>query len=157
MTKLGRLAPQLRMRLGVSGQRLTTGNWAELQRSFTAKEVLDFANLSGDLNPLHIDAEIAKSSIFGKQIVHGMLTGSLFSTLFASHLPNSIYLSQDFRFKAPTYLDETIIARLGVRQVRTRSDRSRIVLCDTILYRSTNQELLLTGEASVLVTAESDE
>ena len=66
------------------------GDFAECQRRFTMNDVLAFAAVSGDTNPIHINPEAAKQSHFGKCIVHGWLTASLFGTIFASAMPGSV-------------------------------------------------------------------
>jgi 3-hydroxybutyryl-CoA dehydratase len=78
--------------------------------TITDKMVIDFSNLSGDKNPIHLDEEYSKNSIFGKRIVHGMLISSFFSKIIASDYPGegSIYLKQDLNFKNPCYINDEI-------------------------------------------------
>ena len=113
--------------LGVStGQRLGIGEYAALERCFTAKDVEDFANVSGDKNPVHLDEQFAKTTRFGGRIVHGMLCGSLFSTLFATRLPGSIYINQSLKFVKPVYINDTIEAIEGCHSV-TYADDTNVV------------------------------
>eukprot|EP01052_Picozoa_sp_SAG31_P014811 SAG31_NODE_932_length_10913_cov_3.933235_12_plen_149_part_00 len=70
-------------------------------RAFSAADVQTFANVSGDHNPVHLDEDFAAQTVFKRTIVHGILTASMFSALFATHLPGSIYLSQQLKFIAP--------------------------------------------------------
>lgn len=76
----------------------------------TDKMVRDFSELSGDKNPIHLDDEYSKNSIFGKRIVHGMLLSSFFSKIIATNYPGegSIYLKQDLNFKNPCYINDEI-------------------------------------------------
>ena len=78
--------------------------------TITDKMVRDFSELVGDKNPIHLDDEYAKNSIFGKRIVHGMLLSSFFSKIIATNYPGegSIYLKQDLNFKNPCYINDEI-------------------------------------------------
>lgn len=78
--------------------------------TITDKMVRDFSELSGDKNPIHLDDECSKNSIFGKRIVHGMLLSSFFSKIIATNYPGegSIYLKQDLNFKNPCYINDEI-------------------------------------------------
>jgi enoyl-CoA hydratase len=90
---------------------LKVGDKALLSKAFTEEEVFQFANISSDKNPLHLDKAFGESSIFGQRIVHGMLVASLFSGLIGMKLPGkgSIYLGQSLTFKAPVAIDEEIL------------------------------------------------
>lgn len=72
--------------------------------------VIKFAEVTGDVNPIHLDDEYAKKTIFKKRIVHGMLLVSFFSKLIANKYPGdgSIYLQQDVNFKNPCYIDDEV-------------------------------------------------
>jgi 3-hydroxybutyryl-CoA dehydratase len=78
--------------------------------TITDKMVRDFSELSGDKNPIHLDDEYSKNSIFGKRIAHGMLLSSFFSKIIASYYPGegSIYLKQDLNFKNPCYINDEV-------------------------------------------------
>lgn len=75
----------------------------EVYHEITSQDVVDFARVSGDNNPIHIDEEYARNSIFKQKIVHGMFIGSFFSKAIASNLPGpgSIYLNQTMNFLKP--------------------------------------------------------
>ena len=79
-------------------------------RTISKFDVLRFASLSGDFNPLHVDEKFGKKSKFGTNVVHGMLTASLFSTLIGMYCPgkNSLYLGQTLEFKAPLFYGDTV-------------------------------------------------
>lgn len=91
---------------------LKIGDSASITRSFSEQDVIDYARLTGDNNPVHLDVEYAAQTQFKQRIAHGMLVGSLFSTLLGTHLPGegAIYMGQDLKFKAPVYLDTEVIA-----------------------------------------------
>jgi len=78
--------------------------------TITDKMVRDYSELSGDENPIHLDDEYSKNSIFGKRIVHGMLLSSFFSKIIATNYPGegSIYLKQDLNFKNPCYINDEV-------------------------------------------------
>jgi acyl dehydratase len=93
---------------------VSVGAFAHLARRFTAADVLAFAKLSGDHNPIHLDEAFARSTPFGRCIVHGMLYSSLFSTMFATRIPGCIYVSQNLAFKAPVFVGDAVIAKCVV-------------------------------------------
>jgi 3-hydroxybutyryl-CoA dehydratase len=86
----------------------------------TTENVLEFARISGDTNPLHIDEEYSQNSIFNGRIVHGMLIGSIFSKIIASDLPGpgSIYLHQTMNFLKPIYHDSSIKVIIEVEKLK---------------------------------------
>ena len=96
------------------------GQSAEISKTFTEKEVSTFAQLTGDTNPIHLDAHYAEQTRFGRRIAHGMLVSSLFSTLFGTVLPGEgvLYLGQTLSFRAPVYLGDTITARVEITALR---------------------------------------
>jgi len=115
-------------------------------RTITGDDVLKFSLLSGDLNPLHVNDEFGNNSRFGKNIVHGMLTASLFSTLVGMYCPgqNSLYIGQTLKFKMPLFYDETVLVRgIVVRKV----DALKIIIMSTEIFR--DNDLIVTGEAQI--------
>jgi acyl dehydratase len=125
-----------------------SGQQSSISRSFTEQDVNDFARLSGDFNPIHIDPEFAKTTIFGQRIVHGVLVSSLFSNLLAEKVPGkgSIYLGQTFKFKKPVFFDQTVTAKVEV--INIREDKP-IVTMRTICTNEQGEELI-TGEAVLM-------
>lgn len=91
------------------------GSEYSFNRTFSDDEILTFAKLTGDFNPLHIDPTYGRK-IFDKNIVHGMLAASLFSTLVGMYCPgkNCLYLSQEIEFLKPIYPNQEIIVKGGV-------------------------------------------
>ncbi len=87
---------------------LSVGMEASYKKMITDKDILAFAELSGDVNPVHLSDDFAASTIFKRRIAHGFLTGSLFSTVLGTKLPGPgcIYLSQNMKFKAPVYIGD---------------------------------------------------
>ena len=123
------------------------GSQAMLSRLITENDILLFAQVSGDRNPIHLDAAYAERTLFGKRIAHGFLIGSLISALLGNDLPGpgSIYLGQTLKFLAPIHIGDTV--SVTVKVVALREDK-RIV---TLHTECTNQHgtLVLSGEATV--------
>jgi len=99
------------------------GQHASFTKTFTDEDIRRFIDITGDRNPLHVDDAFAVGTRFGRRIVHGMLSASLFSTMVGMLLPGTgaIYRSQTLRFLRPVYVGNTVTAHFVVRSVdRTR-------------------------------------
>lgn len=125
----------------------SVGDTATETRTITDQDVQDFARLSGDNNPVHIDDAYAAKTRFKGRIAHGMLSASLLSKVAGTQLPGpgSIYLSQTMRFKRPCYIGDTITAEIKVLAVR--EDKPIITL--STIVRNQRGEQLMDGEAVV--------
>ncbi len=123
------------------------GMTAQLQRTFTREDVEAFARLSGDVNPAHVDAAYAATGIFGKPVVHGMLTASLISALLGTRLPGrgAVYLSQSLHFRAPVFIGDTVQAEVEITGIDTR--RKRVTFACRCMVGG---KQVLRGEATVL-------
>jgi len=124
------------------------GDYIEWQKTFTLEDVQKFAAISGDINPVHLDADFAASTQFGKPIVHGMLAASLFSAIIANELPGpgSIYIHQSLDFKSPIFHNQQVVARVEITSIRT--DKPIFEL--TTICSDTNGQLLIVGKAVVV-------
>lgn len=131
------------------GNTLRIGDKALLRKAFTEDEVFQFANISADKNPLHLDKDFGEASVFGQRIVHGMLVASLFSGLIGMELPGegSIYLGQSLTFKAPVAIDEQVTASVEI--INIREDKP-IVTLRTVCINSEGR-VVIEGEAVVKV------
>ena len=127
---------------------LTLGMSALFAKTMTDADVLAFAGVSGDHNPLHVNQEFAAGTRFKICIVHGMLTTSLWSTLVGTRLPGpgSAYMSQDTRFLKPVHVGDTVTARMTV--VAIDEARQRVELDAECLVRG---EQVAVGRAKVWV------
>ena len=115
----------------------------------TESMVEKFSNLSGDLNPLHMDNQFAESSSFKKRIVHGMLLASFFSQLIGMKLPgkNALYFSQTLNFRSPCYIDDEIEV---VGEVIEKSDSTQIITVSTSIFDK-SKTCLIDGIAKIIV------
>jgi 3-hydroxybutyryl-CoA dehydratase len=132
-------------------EEIRVGQAAEFAKTITEADVVLFAGVTGDFNPLHVNQVAAEASRFGGRIAHGMLTASLISTVIGMHLPGPgcVYLGQTLRFARPVRIGDTITARAEVVELIAAKRRLRLAtIC-------TNQdgETVLDGEATVLVPA----
>lgn len=128
---------------------IEVGTTAEFTRIITKQDVLDFANITGDKNPLHIDEEYASQTQFKETIPHGMLIGSLFSTLVGMHLPGRkcLYLSQNLTFPRPTPFNKKLIVS---GKVVNKIEALNILVIETIVSDDEGNEFV-KGEAKVQV------
>lgn len=124
------------------------GDQASTTRTFTEQEVVDFAKLSGDNNPLHLNEDFAKRTSFKHRIVHGHLVSSMYSDILGSQLPGlgTIYLKQRVTYTKPVFLGDTITSSVVVLEKDLEKNRVKLET------RSINQngELVIIGEAVVL-------
>jgi len=88
---------------------------------FKQTDVNTFAQITGDNNPIHLDADFAAKTVFGKPIVHGFFSASVFSMVFGTKFPGegTIYLYQDMKFLAPVFVDQSYKAKFEVLEVNT--------------------------------------
>ncbi|HLZ21325.1 MAG TPA: MaoC family dehydratase [Ktedonobacterales bacterium] len=132
---------------GMAAQLPTVGMAATRSRTITEADIVLYAGLTGDQNPIHLDADFAARSPFGGRIAHGMLTAGLISAVLGNDLPGpgAIYLAQSLRFLAPVRIGDTITARVEVTAVR--ADRHIV----TLRTECANQDnlVVLSGEAVV--------
>ncbi len=129
---------------------LELGMSASVSRTVSEADILMFAGVSGDTNPVHLDQEFAASTMFGGRIAHGMLSAGLISAVFGTRLPGpgSIYLSQTLKFKAPVKIGDTVVARVTVKELKT--EKRRAVFSTVCSVGST---VVLEGEAELLIPA----
>ncbi len=129
---------------------LTVDQESVLTKTITESDILDFARLTGDNNPVHIDEEFAKQTIFKKRIAHGFLSASLISTLIASKLPGpgSIYLGQTMKFLSPVYIGDTVTVKVKILSINL--EKKRVLLLTECFNKD---KKILTGEAEILVVS----
>jgi len=128
---------------------ITVGDQASFLYALTEQDIDQFAALSGDFNPLHVDEEYASSTPFGRRIVHGMFLASLLSRLVGMYLPGRrcLYLAQSLDFVHPVYVGDEVKI-LG--EVQNKQDATRTLLIRTEIYTLSGQ-LAVRGKAHVKV------
>lgn len=124
------------------------GDSAKTSKKFVESDVLEFAKISTDFNPAHVNREYAEKTIFKHQIVHGMLVGSLFSAIFGVKLPGlgSIYTKQFLKFTKPVYFGDEINATVLVKEINLERNR---VTFDCVATNQ-NGETVIIGEAEIM-------
>jgi 3-hydroxybutyryl-CoA dehydratase len=127
---------------------LTVGQSAELVRTVAEADIVAFADVTGDHNPVHLDADYAAATSFGERIAHGMLSAGYISAVLGTTLPGpgAIYLSQSLAFKRPVRIGDEVTARATVTAVDDA--KGRVTLATTCLVRG---KAVVDGEAVVMV------
>jgi len=127
---------------------LEVGMTAAVGRTVSDADIMTFSGVTGDTNPVHLDAEFAASTMFGARIAHGMLSAGFISAVFGTKLPGPgcIYLGQSLKFKAPVKAGDTVVARVTVRELVKEKRRA---LFDTVC--TVAGKVVLEGQAELLV------
>jgi acyl dehydratase len=116
---------------------------------FSQEEVTRFAEVTGDKNPVHLDADYAAKTMFKRPIMHGMLSASLFSKVFGTLFPGegTIYLKQSLAFLKPMYVDTAYEAVFTVKEVIREKNRATV---ETLIKDKATGNLCTSGEATVM-------
>lgn len=130
---------------------LNIGDTATYSRTLTEDELILFAAVSGDVNPVHLDRDFAQKSMFKERIAHGMWSGALISAGLATVMPGpgTIYLEQSLNFKRPVKLEDTLTVKLTVLQ---KEARNRVTI--QCLVVNQNGDTVVTGDAKVIAPTE---
>lgn len=131
---------------------LQVGDSTTLTRTVTEQDVQLFAYLSGDINPLHLDEEYARTTQFGTRIAHGLFIGVLVTTAVATKLPGpgSIYRGQEMKFQRAVKIGDTVTAVLTVAEKKKRGNLVKIE-CE---IRNQNDEVVFTGVSTAIAPTE---
>jgi len=134
--------------IGKSIQEIVVGDTASFQKTITESDVYLYAGVTGDLNPVHINAVHAEESFFKERIAHGMLSAGLISAVLGLQLPGpgTIYLSQSLKFTAPVKIGDTVRAEVEV--IERNEDKNRLQL--KTVCRNQHNDVVLKGEATVM-------
>jgi len=127
---------------------LRTGQAAEFAKTITEADIVSFAGITGDTNPVHIDAVYAEATIFKGRIAHGMLSAGLISAVFGTILPGpgAIYISQSLRFKAPVRIGDKVTARCTLTEIEAPKKRAKFT-CECRV----GDKIVIEGEAVLMV------
>lgn len=132
---------------------LAPGMTASISKTITEADIILYSGVSTDVNPLHLDEDYAAETIFKGRVAHGMLSASLISAVLANKLPGpgTIYMSQNMRFRAPVRPDDTVTARVTIKEVLV--DKKRVILDTTCTVRG---NVVIEGEATVMFPSRKD-
>lgn len=127
---------------------LELGMEASVSKTVTMDDIVKFASVSGDYNPVHLDPAYAAGTIFKDVIAHGLLTASYISTVFGMKMPGpgAIYVAQSLNFKAPVRVGDHVVARVVVVDLMPAKRRARFDCVCTV-----NDKVVLDGEAIMMV------
>lgn len=128
------------MQKGLFIEDISVGMHASHEKLLEAADIAAFAELTGDCNPVHLDEEYARATLFKTRIAHGMLTASLISTVLGMKLPGpgAVYLSQTIKFRAPVRLGDHVTAT------------ARVTAVDGVRKRATLECVCKVGDVTVL-------
>jgi 3-hydroxybutyryl-CoA dehydratase len=135
---------------GVYFEDLSVGQEASLSNTVTEAVINAFAEISGDTNPVHLDADYAAKTIFKERIAHGMLAAAYISAVFGTKLPGpgAIYISQTLSFKAPVKIGDTVVTTVKVAELVAEKRRAKFSCVCAV-----NGKPVVEGEAMLMVPA----
>ncbi|CAI8753700.1 MaoC family dehydratase [Pseudomonas soli] len=129
-------------------EKITVGMSASYSQTITDADIKSYAGLSGDHNPVHVNAEYAAESRFGKRIAHGLMSAGFFSAIFGTKIPGAgcVYVSQNLNFLRPVYIDDTVVAEVVVTQVDI--EKKRVFFETTCKVKN---KKVITGNAEIYI------
>ena len=128
---------------------LKVGQADERSKLMTEALVNAYAQLTGDFSPVHVDEEAAKKTRFGTRIAHGMLSAGILSAVIGMDLPGpgTIWVKQEFRFKQPVKLGDTITWRVTVKELFPNKKRATL----STVCKNQRDETVIEGEGTILL------
>jgi 3-hydroxybutyryl-CoA dehydratase len=131
---------------------LAVGQEASMARTVSEADIVAYAALSGDYNPIHLDPEYASKTPFKERIAHGILSAGYISAVFGMQLPGpgSVYISQTLIFKAPVKIDDVVVTTVKLVELLPEKKRARF---DTVC--SVGGKPVLKGEAVLMIPSRS--
>lgn len=131
-----------------TGRDREVGFKAVVEIQVTDKMVRQFAEMSGDYNPIHLDDEYAKTTRFGRRIAHGMIMGALISRALNENIgTGGIYLAQNLKFVNPVFIDDTVVLELTITGIRKEKG---IATIETLAKKKTG-EIVVKGDAIIMM------
>ena len=133
---------------GYSYDEIDVGMTDVFSKTVTEADIMAFAGVSGDTNPVHLNEEFANGTMFKTRIAHGMLSAGFISTVFGTKLPGPgcIYISQELKFKAPVKIGDSVVARVTALE---KMDDKNMIIFETVC--TVNEKPVITGKATMLV------
>jgi 3-hydroxybutyryl-CoA dehydratase len=127
---------------------LAVGQEASMARTVREADIVAYAALSGDYNPVHIDPDYAAETMFKERIAHGILSAGYISAVFGMQLPGpgSIYISQTLNFRAPVKIDDVVVTTVKLIELIPEKKRARF---ETVC--SVDSKPVLSGEAILFI------
>ncbi len=138
---------------GYKFEDLEIGMAHETVHTITEEDIQKFAEVSGDFNPLHMDEDYAKGTVFGQRIAHGALTASYISGILGNDLPGpgSIFTGLSMRFRRPVFIGAEVTVRAEVTERQERGNRITLKITCTV-----DGKRVITGEAQVVAPSRKD-
>lgn len=132
---------------GIAFEDMHIGQTASIGKTITEADILLFAAVSLDTNPVHLNAEAAASSIFKERVAHGMLSAGLISAVLGTQLPGAgtIYLAQTLQFRRPVKIGDTVTATAEVTALDAEKKRATLKTTCTVAGK-----VVIEGEATVM-------
>ncbi len=127
---------------------LSVGMTERLAKTVASSDVVGFAEVTGDRNPIHLSEHFAAQTPFGTRIAHGLYTASLISAVLGTRLPGpgAIYISQTLNFRAPVKIGDTVDVVVSVAELLPEKFRARLACTCSV-----GDDVVLDGEAWVKV------
>jgi 3-hydroxybutyryl-CoA dehydratase len=131
---------------------LSVGMAERLEKTIAASDVVGFAQLTGDRNPIHLSEHFAAKTPFGTRVAHGLYTASLISAVLGTRLPGpgAVYISQTLNFRAPVKIGDTVAVVVEVAELIAEKSRARLTCTCSV-----GGEVVLDGEALVKVPSQA--
>ncbi|MHC1762307.1 MAG: MaoC family dehydratase [Negativicutes bacterium] len=138
------------MAKGIPFAELKVGDKGSLSKTVSEYDIYAFAGITGDFNPIHVDAEFAKGTMFKERIAHGMLGAGFISAVLGTVMPGptNVYLSQEIVFKAPVKIGDTVTATCEL--IEKIEAKKRLIFRTTVTNQ--NDVLAIDGKATVYKT-----
>lgn len=138
------------------GKKIEVGQVCTFTKQVSDEDVKKFAEVTGDKNPLHLDDEFAKTTMFGERIAHGMIGAGIISGGLAMHMPGigTTYLEQELKFQRPVKINDVLTVKLEVLEIIPKSKFDIAKISTTC----TNEqgEVVISGTATVIPPAETN-
>ncbi|NVM16710.1 MAG: MaoC family dehydratase [Candidatus Lokiarchaeota archaeon] len=128
------------------------GDSAKFTKTITEEDVMKFAEVTGDFNPIHVNPEYARTQMFGKQVAHGALSSGLISAVLGTKLfgPGILYGGQTVKFIKPVFFGDTLTAIGTVKEKFTKKDgKLKFIIAETIV-KNQNDEVVTSGEGTIV-------